>query len=133
MPKLNFPKGTFKLIFNGDEHLAEYIGRQRGFECTVCGKGENCYTFNIFNSAAEYAEGNYETWGFGAAHIKQLNYYQWEWLEKTVVLHASSEEMAKTAYNKLLEAYPNNTLYESTAGYNSQGTYDAVFWRQQPE
>jgi hypothetical protein len=127
---LKFPSGIIRIIFNGSEYEAEYIGRQKGFECLVCGKGENCFTFNVFENKSEHESGNYETWGFGDKHINQIAFYQWEWLENTVVLHASSEDAAKMAYKKMCEIYPNNTLYESTAGYNANGTYDAIFWKR---
>lgn len=48
----------------GEVHIGQYIGRQRGFECCVCGKGANAYTFNLWNS-----ERDYETWGYGPAHM----------------------------------------------------------------
>ena len=51
----------------GEEHIGYFLGRQTGFECCVCGKGENAYTFNIW-----YKNGNvlnYETWGYGKEHL----------------------------------------------------------------
>lgn len=40
-----------------DVHIDYYLGRQRGFECCVCNKGTNAYTFNIWSSSTDY-----ETW-----------------------------------------------------------------------
>lgn len=45
-------------------YVGQYIGRQKGFECCVCHKGSNAYTFNIWNS-----ETDYETWGYGKEHL----------------------------------------------------------------
>lgn len=39
MPKELFPKGIIRIEVNGQEYDAEYMGRQSGFECMVCGKG----------------------------------------------------------------------------------------------
>ena len=57
--------------------FAEYIGRQKGFECCICGKGCNAFTFNILHgntiedAIKNYREHmDYETWGFGPTHIK---------------------------------------------------------------
>lgn len=44
-----------------------YVGRQRGFDCCVCGKGSNAYTFNIWNSSTDY-----ETWGYGQEHLPKI-------------------------------------------------------------
>lgn len=69
-----FPKGIFKIRdHEGNEHLAEFIGRQRGFECIICGYGNNCYTFNIFDSKEAYDQGNYETWGYGQDHLHRIH------------------------------------------------------------
>ena len=69
---MKFKKGILKVKYDGVEYLAEYIGRQQGFECAVCGQGENCFTFNIFNNEADYKDGIYETLGFGSKHINKL-------------------------------------------------------------
>lgn len=53
---------------DGREHKAQFIGRQSGFECCVCGKGCNAYTFNIWYDK----DGGYETWGYGADHLPEL-------------------------------------------------------------
>lgn len=77
MARLYFPKGIHKYSILGEDVYAEYIGRQKGFECCVCGKGENCFTFNIlhgktyFEAANNYLKGDYETWGFGRNHIEE--------------------------------------------------------------
>jgi len=56
----------------------------------------------------------------------------WNWLKNTVVLTADSYETAKAEYDKFQAEFPNNTLYESSAGYDSDGKYRAIFWRTQP-
>ena len=77
MKKLYFPKGVHKYLIMGEKVFAEYMGRQNGFECCVCGKGENCFTFNILHGETyqtalmNYHNGNYETWGFGRTHIDE--------------------------------------------------------------
>lgn len=48
-------------------YIGQYVGRQKGFECCVCGKGSNAYTFNIWNS-----ETDYETWGYGKEHLPKI-------------------------------------------------------------
>ena len=68
-------QGQIKLIeghwykFNdrGDIHIGYYLGRQGGFECCVCGKGNKAYTFNIW-----YCNYDYETWGFGKEHLPEI-------------------------------------------------------------
>lgn len=47
-------------------HIGQYMGKQEGFECCVCGKGHNAYTFNIWYAAGDF---NYETWGYGKEHL----------------------------------------------------------------
>lgn len=54
----------YKFNDRGEEHIGYYCGRQKGFECCVCGKGVNAYTFNIWNSPNDY-----ETWGYGKEHL----------------------------------------------------------------
>ena len=54
----------YKFNDRGEEHIGYYLGRQKGFECCVCGKGENCFTFNIWHSYRDY-----ETWGYGKSHL----------------------------------------------------------------
>ena len=72
-----FPKGVHRYCIEGEEVLAEYMGRQRGFECSICGKGCNAYTFNILHgnsydeSIQSYNDGDYETWGYGPTHIEE--------------------------------------------------------------
>ena len=57
----------YRLNDRGEIFTAQYIGRQKGFECIVCGKGGNAYTFNIWHS-----EMDYETWGFGKEHLPEI-------------------------------------------------------------
>lgn len=52
---------------DGNIYIGQYVGRQKGFECCVCGKGSNAYTFNIWNS-----ETDYETWGYGKEHLPKI-------------------------------------------------------------
>ena len=76
MKKINFLPGVNRYIIQGETVYAEYMGRQKGFECCVCGKGCNAYTFNIlhgktYDEAIEnYYNDDYETWGFGADHLE---------------------------------------------------------------
>lgn len=72
-----YPEGVHKYIIDGETVFAEYIGRQKGFECCICGKGCNAFTFNILHgntiedAIKNYREHmDYETWGFGPTHIK---------------------------------------------------------------
>lgn len=76
MKKINFLPGVNRYIIQGETVYAEYMGRQKGFECCVCGKGCNAYTFNIlhgetYDEAIEnYYNDDYETWGFGLDHLE---------------------------------------------------------------
>lgn len=54
----------YEFIDDGKHYIGQYVGRQKGFECCICGKGCNAYTFNIWNS-----ETDYETWGYGSEHL----------------------------------------------------------------
>lgn len=64
----------------GEVAIAKYMGRQEGFECCVCHKGNNAYTFNIYAYDDETLEqakeneknGNYETWGYGKEHMPEI-------------------------------------------------------------
>ena len=77
MKRLYFPKGVHEYEINGEMVYAEYMGRQAGFECCVCGKGCNAFTFNILHGKTyddavnNYNRGDYETWGFGRNHIDE--------------------------------------------------------------
>ena len=72
MAKRLFPKGVITVVIGGEKRLAEYIGRQEGFECSECGKGGNCYTFNLFESIDKYNDGDYETVGYGRDHLSAV-------------------------------------------------------------
>lgn len=52
----------------GGVHTGQYMGRQGGFECCVCGKGCKAHTFNIWYDE----QGGYETWGFGNNHLPDI-------------------------------------------------------------
>lgn len=75
--RLYFPRGVHKYIIEGKEYYAEYIGRQQGFECCVCGNGCNAFTFNILHGETyteainNYNNYDYETWGYGRQHIEE--------------------------------------------------------------
>ena len=61
-------KGHFyRFIDRGEEHVGQYIGREDGFECCVCGKGHRAYAFNIW-----YSEDGYETWAYGKEHMPKI-------------------------------------------------------------
>lgn len=51
----------------GEEFIAEYAGRQKGFECCVCGKGQNAHCFNVY-----HGNGQYETWAYGNEHMPEV-------------------------------------------------------------
>ncbi|WP_145142207.1 hypothetical protein [Paenibacillus sp. Y412MC10] len=70
--KIMFPEGIIKIKVMGEERLAEFMGRQDGFECVICGKGSTCYTFNLFESVEKYRDGEYETYGFGRNHLNHV-------------------------------------------------------------
>ena len=75
---MKYPTGIHKYRIQGEVVLADYMGRQKGFECCVCGKGCNAYTFNIIHAdtideaqIAYYEHDDYETWGYGPSHIAE--------------------------------------------------------------
>lgn len=80
MTRTKYMDGIHKYLINGEAMYAQYMGRQKGFECCVCGKGCNAYTFNILhgNTAEEaimnYENGDYETWGFGEDHLDHIRF-----------------------------------------------------------
>ena len=55
-----------------------YMGHQKYFECCICGKGNNCKTFNILHGdtieegLANKDNGDYETFGYGNEHMPIL-------------------------------------------------------------
>lgn len=51
----------------GTECIGQYMGREEGFGCCVCDKGNNAHCFNIW-----YCKDDYETWGFGNEHLPKL-------------------------------------------------------------
>ncbi len=51
----------------GEIHTGQYMGRERGFECCVCFKGENCHCFNVW-----YSSDGWETWGYGNSHLPEI-------------------------------------------------------------
>jgi hypothetical protein len=78
MARAKFLDGVHKYIINGETEYAEYMGRQKGFECCVCRKGCNAYTFNILHGKTaeeairNYENGDYETVGFGEDHLNHV-------------------------------------------------------------
>lgn len=74
---VRFPKGVHRYMILGDVVFAEYMGRQKGFECAVCGKGGNALTFNILHGDDRedalnryYNKDDYETVGIGRDHVE---------------------------------------------------------------
>ena len=57
----------YKFNDRGEIYIGHYLGRQKGFECCVCGRGGNAYTFNIW-----YDIYHYETWGYGREHFPEI-------------------------------------------------------------
>jgi hypothetical protein len=49
-------------------HIGQYVGKEDGFECCVCGKGCKARCFNVWYDE----EGGYETWGYGAEHMPDV-------------------------------------------------------------
>lgn len=64
------PNHWYKFEDRGEIHIGYYYGRQRGFECCVCGKGENCHCFNIWHKFDDSFD--YETWGYGNSHLPTI-------------------------------------------------------------
>lgn len=63
---------------NGFTGYGVYMGKQEGFGCCICNKGNNAKTFNILhgNTIQEGLEnkdkGDYETFGYGNEHLPEL-------------------------------------------------------------
>lgn len=68
MAKKLIEDNWYKFNDRGETHIGQYVGRQTGFECCVCNKGCNAYTFNIWYDK----DGGYETWGFGPKHMPEI-------------------------------------------------------------
>jgi hypothetical protein len=58
----------YRINDRGDQYIGQYMGREKGFECCVCGKGCNAHCFNIWYDK----DGGYETWGFGNDHMPEI-------------------------------------------------------------
>lgn len=66
-------KGNYyEFEYKGYKCKAQYVGREKNFECMVCGKGCNCYCFNVFNTLEELNNDIYETFSFGKEHLPKL-------------------------------------------------------------
>lgn len=66
-------KGKYYVFeFRGHIYKAQYMGREKNYQCLVCGKGENAHCFNVFNTVEEYNNGQYETFSFGTEHLPKV-------------------------------------------------------------
>ena len=54
-------------LHDGEIVNAQYIGRQKGFECVVCRSGNNVYTFNVWDSID-----GYETYGLSRTYARDI-------------------------------------------------------------
>ena len=48
--------------------LVQYYGREEGFECDICGHGNNAYCFNRYYDD----NGGYETFCYGKEHLPRI-------------------------------------------------------------
>jgi hypothetical protein len=48
-------------------YIAQYYGREEGFECMVCNHGHNAYCFNVY-----YDYDMYQTWCYGKEHMPEI-------------------------------------------------------------
>lgn len=68
--------------FFGDDSIAIYMGREEGYPCMICGKGNNAHGFNIYQGNAEHPSKQnvedyinrvgYETYFYGNEHLPEL-------------------------------------------------------------
>lgn len=59
----------------GSEWVGQYLGRQEGYVCCVCDKGNNAHIFNVwyqFQYDDEPGYNDYETIGFGTEHLPEI-------------------------------------------------------------
>lgn len=79
---------------HGTEYTGVYMGRQEGWDCCICYRGNNAYTFNVYGykddslETVKYnmQEGIYETWGYGKEHLPEIikDYGSYSNLEREV-------------------------------------------------
>ena len=72
----------YKFEYKGRTFISQYMGREEHFECMVCGKGNNAYCFNVFDTLEEYNNCSYETFSFGKEHLPKLEEINIEDIEK---------------------------------------------------
>lgn len=53
-----------------DVHIGQYMGRQNGFGCCICNRGNKAHTFNIWYKCGDVED--YETWGYGLCHLPKI-------------------------------------------------------------
>ena len=69
-----FKKGRFYKCFDAhftSTFIGEYIGKEEGYECMVCHKGNSAYGFNIYYSDKANNVLGYETFFYGKEHLPQ--------------------------------------------------------------
>ena len=79
-----FKKGHCYRLYDpnfGDEFIGVYMGREEGYSCMICGKGNNAHGFNVYQGRLEHPtkaevqerinEG-YETFFYGTEHLPNI-------------------------------------------------------------
>lgn len=64
------------------DFIGYYMGREEGFDCIVCGKGDNAFGFNVYQGDLEHPTKKqvedyidnigYETFTFGKEHMPEV-------------------------------------------------------------
>ena len=55
---------------DGTEFIGQYMGREKGFECMVCGFGHIAYCFNLYHTEESWDD--YETFSYGKEHLPEI-------------------------------------------------------------
>ena len=50
--------------------IGQYMGREKHFECQVCGGGHNAHCFNLYHTKGEWSE--YECFSYGTEHLPEI-------------------------------------------------------------
>lgn len=76
--KSKFIKGHWYKVKDafGDVWTGQYMGREEGWSCCVCDKGNHAHIFNVWHEQIQIDEvfgfNNYESLAFGTEHLPEI-------------------------------------------------------------